>query len=129
MAHVRTALFILIATGTLVVGCQTAPSRTTSDTGSVRAAPAAPISTPAMAEVAKADSNASAQEVRTDAPAAPMSTIELQRRLTERGYKPGPIDGIDGQRTINALKLFQHDHKLPVTGSLDVHTVLELRKP
>jgi peptidoglycan hydrolase-like protein with peptidoglycan-binding domain len=127
MAHVRTALFILFAT--LVVGCQTEPNRTTSETGSVRAAPAAPISTPAMAEVAKADADPSAQEVRTEPSAAPMSTIELQRRLTERGYKPGPIDGIDGQRTINALKSFQHDHKLPVTGSLDVHTVLELRKP
>ena len=58
-----------------------------------------------------------------------MTTAELQRRLTELGYKPGPIDGVAGPRTTNAIKKFQHDHKLPVTGNLDAETIRELRKP
>ena len=56
-----------------------------------------------------------------------MSTLELQKRLTDLGYKPGAIDGMMGPRTTAALKRFQHDHKLSPTGKLDTNTAAKLR--
>jgi peptidoglycan hydrolase-like protein with peptidoglycan-binding domain len=64
-----------------------------------------------------------------EAPTDPtMSLLDMQRRLTELGYKPGPVDGKPGQRTTNALKKFQREHKLPATGTLDVATIRALEK-
>ena len=113
----------------LVVGCQTAPSPSSSETGSARPTPPVQESTPADAKVPKADGDHKSHGAGSEPPTAPMSIAELQRRLTELGYKPGPIDGVAGPRTINATKKFQHDHKLSVTGNLDAETIRELRKP
>jgi peptidoglycan hydrolase-like protein with peptidoglycan-binding domain len=129
MAGVRTTLLILLAAGTLVVGCQTAPGPSASDAGSARPAPPVRESTPAAATAPKAGGDLNNQGARSEPLAAPMSTAELQRRLTELAYKPGPIDGVAGPRTTNALKKFQLDHRLPVTGTLDAETIRELRKP
>jgi peptidoglycan hydrolase-like protein with peptidoglycan-binding domain len=68
-------------------------------------------------------------ETATDAASTPMSITELQQRLSAMGYKPGPVDGVSGPRTASALRKFQHDHHLPVTGTLDPQTVAALRKP
>jgi hypothetical protein len=46
----------------------------------------------------------------------------VQGLLRERGYDPGPIDGLMGQRTRQALRQFQRDHNLPETGRIDVAT-------
>ena len=47
---------------------------------------------------------------------------EAQQRLALLGYNPGPADGQAGSRTLAALKLFQADNGLPVTGQLDTET-------
>ena len=41
---------------------------------------------------------------------------ELQRLLTTLGYSPGPIDGIFGNQTLNAIRAFQRDNGLSVDG-------------
>lgn len=43
----------------------------------------------------------------------------VQQRLENLGYAPGPIDGEWGPRTAQALRDFQEDNDLPVTGELD----------
>jgi hypothetical protein len=49
---------------------------------------------------------------------------EIQSLLTEMGYEPGPIDGVPGQRTSNALAFFSADRAIPrLEGSNE--TVLE----
>ena len=40
----------------------------------------------------------------------------MQRALKRRGYDPGPIDGLMGRRTTTAIRKFQADHGLAVTG-------------
>ncbi|EJW11321.1 hypothetical protein A33M_3217 [Rhodovulum sp. PH10] len=42
---------------------------------------------------------------------------DLQRELSRRGYYDGAIDGISGSRTEAALRAFEHDAGLPVTGT------------
>lgn len=56
-----------------------------------------------------------------------MSVAEMQRLLSDRGYQVGAPDGVMGKRTVDALKKFQQDSKLPPTGKLDKETALRLR--
>ncbi len=59
------------------------------------------------------------------APAAPtkQAVHKAQQQLLLLGYAPGQTDGSMGSKTIAALKKFQADHALPVTGSLDQKTL------
>jgi hypothetical protein len=56
-----------------------------------------------------------------------MSTEELQTLLRDLGYYDGQIDGKPWQKTYLALKRFQQDRDLKVTGHPDADTVLALR--
>ena len=49
-----------------------------------------------------------------------------QQKLVVLGYEPGPVDGIPGRKTKNALKNFQQDNGLPVTGNADQKTMDKL---
>ena len=42
--------------------------------------------------------------------------IEIQQGLHDLGYNPGVIDGIEGPRTNSAIRMFEQDHELPITG-------------
>ena len=71
-------------------------------------------------------------EVRRPAPrvvAPPVPTPQadpvirqIQGVLQERGYDPGPLDGVLGKKTREALRRFQKDHRLAVTGDIDTDT-------
>lgn len=50
----------------------------------------------------------------------------VQERLTRLGYQPGPVDGVWGSRTRDALVAFQRSAGLTGTGKLDARTLLEL---
>lgn len=59
---------------------------------------------------------------------ATMSVADAQRKLAELGYRPGPADGSAGGRTATALRAFQKDSGLDVTGRLDAATAAQLMK-
>ncbi len=48
---------------------------------------------------------------------------EAQQRLHLLGYEPGTADGIMGSKTVLAVKKFQADHGLAVTGTFDPKTL------
>ena len=50
-----------------------------------------------------------------------------QSELGRLGYNPGPVDGVIGQRTTNAITAFQRAQHLPETGSLTPETLGRLR--
>lgn len=59
----------------------------------------------------------------------PISSVRgVQGRLNGQGYDCGPVDGIIGPRTAAALKSFQEDCHLPVTGELDKATRDKLKQ-
>jgi peptidoglycan hydrolase-like protein with peptidoglycan-binding domain len=49
-----------------------------------------------------------------------------QQRLKEFGYDPGPMNGMIGVQTQEALRRFQTETGLPVTGELDWETARRL---
>ncbi|MEG0975118.1 MAG: peptidoglycan-binding protein [Comamonas sp.] len=52
-----------------------------------------------------------------------MNMKQAQQRLNELGYDVGTPDGAAGPRTQNALRSFQQDQGVPVTGRLDQATM------
>jgi peptidoglycan hydrolase-like protein with peptidoglycan-binding domain len=60
-------------------------------------------------------------------PAVDPQVQEVQRLLTERGYAPGPVDGLMGKRTQEALRRFQNDNGRSVSGKIDARTLEVLR--
>jgi uncharacterized protein (TIGR02594 family) len=54
---------------------------------------------------------------------------DLQRRLHELGYKPGPVDGIFGPRTQKAVKAFQPDSGLVPDGIVGPRTRANIEAP
>lgn len=54
--------------------------------------------------------------------------IKVQKSLSERGYEPGVIDGIYGNKTKLALELFQEENGLAITGKADIATKALLLK-
>ena len=51
---------------------------------------------------------------------------QIQKALKERGYDPGPIDGVWGSKSSAALKQFEKDHQLPADGKLDSLALITL---
>jgi len=69
---------------------------------------------------------AAAARRRTPATKPDETTLEAQQALTALGYNLGEPDGKAGASTTSALKRFQTDRHLPVTGKLDVITLAAL---
>jgi osmotically-inducible protein OsmY len=63
---------------------------------------------------------------RAAAVKAPTRVQALQQALTDRGFDPGPADGVMGPRTTSALKAYQKSENLTVTGQLGVDTAAKL---
>ena len=51
---------------------------------------------------------------------------QVQTALARRGYYRGPIDAIFGSGSRRALRAFQSDARLPVTGRIDAQTLNKL---
>jgi localization factor PodJL len=60
--------------------------------------------------------------------ATPDQVSEAQKMLVRLGYSPGATDGKTGKGTIEAIKAFERDSKLPVTGEASVTLLKQLRQ-
>ena len=57
-----------------------------------------------------------------------VTAAELQSRLRDLGYYDGPPEAEPWPKTIEALKKFQSDNQLPITGCVDARTIAALRE-
>jgi membrane-bound lytic murein transglycosylase B len=51
---------------------------------------------------------------------------KVQSALREKGYDPGPIDGVNGSKTKAALRAYQKDNGLMADGSANAETLRHL---
>jgi hypothetical protein len=59
--------------------------------------------------------------------AAPNHDVKkVQETLRDKGFNPGPIDGVMGSQTRAAIRQYQTAENLPVTGHLDGETAGKL---
>ena len=77
---------------------------------------------------ARLDTDRSAARRRSaDMRATPQTHIRAaQEKLKEKGYDPGPIDGIWGPRTAAAVSEYQRKENMTVTNRLDAETLGKL---
>lgn len=61
--------------------------------------------------------------------ARPKLVREIQQHLTDRGYAPGPIDGLYGGKTRTAIQAFQQDKGLEPDGRATLQILEVLRRP
>lgn len=66
------------------------------------------------------------QDVRSGAGANAGQIRRIQEQLKAQGHDPGPIDGVMGPQTTQALKSYQKQENLPETGQLDQQTLGKL---
>jgi len=52
---------------------------------------------------------------------------KLQQALNNKGYQAGPVDGIYGARTTQAVRKYQRDSKIPGDGQLTIELVEALK--
>ena len=57
---------------------------------------------------------------------SPEQVRRVQQGLVEANHDPGPVDGIMGQKTREALRAFQRARGLEPTGEPDERTLMEL---
>jgi hypothetical protein len=50
----------------------------------------------------------------------------VNRALTSKGYKPGPAGSMMSSQTQEAIRAFQKDNNLPITGTIDQRTADKL---
>ena len=63
------------------------------------------------------------------APVADPTVEAIQERLAQLGYYNGPVDGVFGPTTRDAVAKYQIDNQLDVTGSLSPDTLQSLGVP
>jgi peptidoglycan hydrolase-like protein with peptidoglycan-binding domain len=54
---------------------------------------------------------------------------QVQQTLVDKGYDPGPVDGVMGSKTRDAIGKYQQAENLPVTNHLDSKTADKLGVP
>lgn len=75
----------------------------------------------------KQDSQAqSSQKQQVSQKHSPDLVKQVQERLSQQGYDPGPADGKMGPKTQQALKKLQEDRSLQTSGQLDQQTLATL---
>lgn len=52
--------------------------------------------------------------------------MKVQQSLSDKGFHPGPTDGMLGPRTRAGIREFQKSESIPVTGRLDAETAGKL---
>ena len=55
-----------------------------------------------------------------------MQVVAKQQALKDKGFDPGPVDGIEGLKTVSALKGYQKSENVTMTGKLDPDTAAKL---
>jgi hyperosmotically inducible protein len=68
----------------------------------------------------------SAKRDRSSSNGSHTQVVAMQQALKDKGFDPGPVDGIEGPMTVSALKGYQKSENVTMTGKLDPATAAKL---
>ena len=81
-------------------------------------------------QFAQAQSSTASNPQQLDMDAVPSLTLDgirqVQQALAKKGFDPGPIDGVLGPQTEQAIRKFQDHYGIKVTGRIDNQTLYAL---
>jgi peptidoglycan hydrolase-like protein with peptidoglycan-binding domain len=64
----------------------------------------------------------------SSAPQTSNMVAATQANLARLGYRPGPVDGRMGEKTSAAIRQYQQDNGLPVSGELNGQIAMDIEK-
>jgi hyperosmotically inducible protein len=67
-----------------------------------------------------------AKRDRASSDGSHMQVVAMQQALKDKGFDPGPVDGVEGPKTVSALKGYQKSENVTMTGKLDADTGAKL---
>jgi peptidoglycan hydrolase-like protein with peptidoglycan-binding domain len=107
---------------------QQAPSRPDKpgDAGSPATSPSTPAGESTKPDAMKSDTMKSSKAGRAGRTGNREQVMAAQEALKQKGFDPGPADGMMGPKTRAALKEFQKSEQLDQTGRLDAETMAKL---
>ena len=85
-----------------------------------------PKGSPQAGTVEMGKSKAGGSDATTGGRGAMSDVRGVQQALKDKGYDPGPVDGVMGARTKDALKSFQTGSNLQATGNINAETAQKL---
>ena len=107
-----------------------APAGTTASTaaGQTGGPDAEPAASPTESAAAAAMAESDAADPVMPLPPEDERIQWVQQRLTDKGYAPGPVDGMWGPRTARALRAYQQEQGLQTTGEINEASLQALRR-
>ena len=115
---------VLVASLSALAGCGTT-TQERSLSGALSKPSQVNMGDPAWQNSATAQSAPLTQAVAAQ-PSLNQAVTDLQSQLAARGYDPGPIDGMIGERTRAAIRAYQRDRQMPVDGQVSQALVSSL---
>lgn len=85
-----------------------------------------PKGSPQSGTVEMGKSRAGSSDAGTTGARGTMNNKGVQQALKDKGYDPGPVDGVMGARTKDAIKSFQTASNLQATGNINAETAQKL---
>jgi peptidoglycan hydrolase-like protein with peptidoglycan-binding domain len=85
--------------------------------------PAAQVPAPPPQTAAQTAAHVEAQAASRDSSATRDQIKSVQGKLTRDGFYHGPIDGVWGPGIADAVRKYQTEHNLAVTGKLNTETL------
>jgi hyperosmotically inducible protein len=67
-----------------------------------------------------------AKQDRSSSNGSHPQVVAMQQALKDKGFDPGPVDGIEGPMTVSAVKGYQKSENVTMTGKLDLATATKL---
>jgi peptidoglycan hydrolase-like protein with peptidoglycan-binding domain len=122
------AILTVFATVALAGGLYAAPARARSASGQ-HTAPSTTDPKPRSTNIDHTDAPVLGPWTGYSSRDGAASVRALQRRLANAGYAPGPIDGLYGPLTEQAVVLFQVEHGLQVDGIAGPRTLAAIGRP
>ena len=104
---------------TILAGIRGEPVAAATSSTDVAPAPVAAARPPPAAELPITAAPMSSSAPVAEMASPPMSVRDLQTLLAQLGYSVGTPDGVSGPRTVNAIRKFQTDNQLVVSGVAD----------
>jgi len=116
-----------------VAGCSSGPSEWFSGSSSTNPAPVTsaqyPVEQAPSSQQYSRRYSSNMEHYRPSTHHGSRTVREAQEALNQRGFNPGPIDGIYGPRTASAIESFQRANSMQATGRLDRQVEQALNLP
>lgn len=86
------------------------------------------FNTTPVSQTSSASGSSGSGATASSAPQTSNMVAATQANLARLGYRPGPVDGRMGEKTSAAIRQYQQDNGMPVSGELNGQIAMDIEK-